>query len=398
MGFDAPSYTPMDLMLAMGIAWSLSGTFRLFAGARRRAPDTPYAVFVLLVFSFSILDNLFRPGDIRGVLPYGFYTLSRLSYYLVGPALWMYAQSVLKGGYRFRLASLAHFLPFLLWSAYVAFNPVFLLPEPQGPPPAEAFGSGSNPLLPTVPLLRNVTMNLLNLGYSGALIVRMHRHAREVPEFYSRKDLFTTLSWLLYLLYFYVVLFSANSVISLFPYPPGSLLRAFVESVRYGPSVLFVFFFAHFSFDQRPLTESGGAAEEEAREGGKYAKSGMLDSEISTLYAELESRMEKEKPYLDPDLNLASLAKRLGISRHQLSETINSRGGTKFYGYVNRFRLMEFKRAVDERKYPDMTILGIAFECGFRSSSAFYALFEKTFGLTPSKYMESLRRRSEQAS
>jgi AraC-like DNA-binding protein len=41
---------------------------------------------------------------------------------------------------------------------------------------------------------------------------------------------------------------------------------------------------------------------------------------------------------------------------------------------------------LDDKKYNNLTILGIAFDCGFNSKSTFNSVFKQFTGLTPSGY------------
>lgn len=41
-----------------------------------------------------------------------------------------------------------------------------------------------------------------------------------------------------------------------------------------------------------------------------------------------------------------------------------------------------------------MSLLGLAFECGFNSKSTFNAVFKEVTGLTPSMYAESIKNSS----
>ena len=60
-----------------------------------------------------------------------------------------------------------------------------------------------------------------------------------------------------------------------------------------------------------------------------------------------------------------------------------------FFDYINQYRVQEFKAAVTDPKNKNYSLLGIAFECGFNSKSAFNRMFKKSTGLTPSQFKES---------
>ena len=108
------------------------------------------------------------------------------------------------------------------------------------------------------------------------------------------------------------------------------------------------------------------------------------------LLDRLLTYMDQSKPYYDSELTLTALAEQVGISRNALSEIINSGTGGNFYDFVNKYRVEEVKRLLQNPKYKDYTILAIAFEAGFPSKSTFNSIFKKCTGLTPSEYRNRL--------
>ncbi|MEW8586629.1 MAG: AraC family transcriptional regulator, partial [Candidatus Thiodiazotropha sp.] len=132
--------------------------------------------------------------------------------------------------------------------------------------------------------------------------------------------------------------------------------------------------------DSDPQTEP--AQEQEKR---KYEKSALDGETSSLLFADLQSHMAKEKPYLDSKLNLAQLAAQLRISSNYLSQVINERAGQHFFDFVNRYRVEEAKSALAGREERG-NILAIALDAGFNSKSAFYTAFKRHTGQTPTQY------------
>jgi AraC-like DNA-binding protein len=62
---------------------------------------------------------------------------------------------------------------------------------------------------------------------------------------------------------------------------------------------------------------------------------------------------------------------------------------------VNLYRVDAFKKRIQEPGVEKLTLLGLAYECGFNSKSTFNEVFKKTTGQTPSQYVKSLKKRSE---
>jgi AraC-like DNA-binding protein len=62
---------------------------------------------------------------------------------------------------------------------------------------------------------------------------------------------------------------------------------------------------------------------------------------------------------------------------------------------VNSYRIEAFKELVAQPENKKLTLLGLAFECGFNSKSTFNDVFKKSTGKTPSQYAKQLKNKSE---
>jgi AraC-like DNA-binding protein len=114
----------------------------------------------------------------------------------------------------------------------------------------------------------------------------------------------------------------------------------------------------------------------------------LSEEKLNTLKAVLLEKMQAEKPYLDPELNLPSLARQMDLSVHEMSELINLGFGENFAQFVNRHRLEESKRLLLSEKHAHLSMVGIAFEAGFNSKTAFNTAFKKMVGVSPTEYRE----------
>lgn len=121
----------------------------------------------------------------------------------------------------------------------------------------------------------------------------------------------------------------------------------------------------------------------------RYAKSGISPVQLKSMAATLNHVMEQDQPYLDEDLNLNALAEKCKMTPVQLSQVINQHFLLNFYDLVNQFRVEEAKRRLDSAKFGHLSLLGIAYDCGFKSKSSFNRHFKKITGLSPSEYRKS---------
>lgn len=99
---------------------------------------------------------------------------------------------------------------------------------------------------------------------------------------------------------------------------------------------------------------------------------------------------EDEKIYLDPDLSIDKLSALTGVGRHQLSEFINKKKEQSFPSFVNEFRLNHAKRQLLNT---DQNISEIAYASGFNSISAFNTQFKKGIGITPTVFRKTYKKK-----
>ncbi len=122
----------------------------------------------------------------------------------------------------------------------------------------------------------------------------------------------------------------------------------------------------------------------------KYKQS-LLDEALLERYREkLEKLMKQQKPYLDPNLSLRSLAAMMDIPPNHLSQLLNEGFSKNFSEFVNDFRLEAFKEKVADPAKRNMTILALALESGFNSNTVFNTYFKKVMGMTPREYWKKI--------
>jgi len=96
--------------------------------------------------------------------------------------------------------------------------------------------------------------------------------------------------------------------------------------------------------------------------------------------------MTKEKPFLNGNLSLVSLAASLNANPKVLSYVINEHMHKNFNDYINDWRIEEVKIRLNDKAYGHLKMISIAFDCGFNSKSTFNLAFKKATGLSPSGY------------
>jgi len=116
-----------------------------------------------------------------------------------------------------------------------------------------------------------------------------------------------------------------------------------------------------------------------------------LSDKTEEHYQNLLQLIEKEKLYLDAQLSMDLLSKKLGLSSSYLSKIINQKEEKNFYDFINAYRVSEVKANLVHPNYSHYSILGIGLEAGFKSKSTFNAVFKRMTGMTPSNYKKTLK-------
>lgn len=103
----------------------------------------------------------------------------------------------------------------------------------------------------------------------------------------------------------------------------------------------------------------------------------------------LKTLMTEDKPYLNTELTLQDLADKINIPKHQLTALFNIYMGVNFFEFVNEYRIEEAKKRLIDEEYEPLTIIAVAYDCGFNSKSTFNTLFKEMVGKTPSQYRKN---------
>jgi AraC-like DNA-binding protein len=118
----------------------------------------------------------------------------------------------------------------------------------------------------------------------------------------------------------------------------------------------------------------------------RYEKSGLSAAGQKDLLANLTNAMEGDRAFLDSHLSLPDLAAKLGCSINHLSQAINEGHGVSFFDFINRYRVQEATNILVREERAAPSILDVALEVGFNSTSTFYSAFKKTTGQTPAQF------------
>jgi AraC-like DNA-binding protein len=112
-------------------------------------------------------------------------------------------------------------------------------------------------------------------------------------------------------------------------------------------------------------------------------KSRISNINETELTKKIQNLLENEKIFLDENLTLRKLAKRLQIREDQVSYLINHNFKVTFTTLLKIYRINEAKILLKKK---DTNILNIAYSVGFQSKSNFNSIFKSFTKMTPSEF------------
>jgi len=303
---------------------------------------------------------------------------------LQGPFLYSYILTLVSGRRYVQKKDLLHLVPFIAFNLYILIASFSAgLAEKLN---IETIGPGYNaPLLFMFFLITTAISGpayfLLTIKLFKKLDINIFNNFSNSAEI----DLY----WIRKLVLVFGIVWTALISITVIHHVFHLFSMAFCTDGLFLSLSIFVILIGYFGIKQKIIysTEEIVVPEDIPKIKIKYSGSKLSDPEAKQLSEQLKNYLESSKSYLNPDLTLSQLATETGMSSHLLSQVINEQFYLNFFDFVNQYRVEEFKKRIGDSSYKHFSILGIAFECGFNSKSAFNRVFKKTTGLTPSQFI-----------
>ena len=147
--------------------------------------------------------------------------------------------------------------------------------------------------------------------------------------------------------------------------------------------------------DYRAIVADGAVSLDEQEEvlkvrqpKSKAAKAVQTDGS-QAFYVKMDARVNKERPFTDPDFNQQSLAEFMGVDVETFCQLVSRyKDPERTLDYINSLRAEYAAKIFMERS--DYPMDEMASKCGFNSSAAFNSAFKFAFGITPTDYLHSM--------
>ncbi len=108
------------------------------------------------------------------------------------------------------------------------------------------------------------------------------------------------------------------------------------------------------------------------------------------LAKKIKEYLRREKPFLNPDFELADLATALEVNPKQVSFACKNVLNIKFTDLRAQLRVEHAKELLKKGLTGTLTIDAIGVASGFKSRSTYYDAFKAETGMTPSQYLEKI--------
>lgn len=125
-----------------------------------------------------------------------------------------------------------------------------------------------------------------------------------------------------------------------------------------------------------------------------YENNKISEQDAKEIISGLNNLMEQERLFLNANLTLPVVAKRLGITPQRLSQILNDNVGTSFSTYLNTHRIENAKTMLSQSKPMKMDVL--AELSGFNTQSTFYKAFKEIAKTTPAKYRTQFKSQNDE--
>ena len=115
----------------------------------------------------------------------------------------------------------------------------------------------------------------------------------------------------------------------------------------------------------------------------------LTENEKQEIKAAIENYFSDSKIYLDPNLKLEQLAKKIHIPMRKISMVINEIFGTNFNHFISEYRISEAKKIISNHP-KNVVLANIYTNVGFNSRSSFNRVFKEITGISPTDFIKEL--------
>ena len=112
-------------------------------------------------------------------------------------------------------------------------------------------------------------------------------------------------------------------------------------------------------------------------------------SEEQSFFVKMDARVNKEKPFTDPDFDQEALVKFMEVTLETFCQLVpRYTDPDRTLDYINSLRAEYAAKILMD--HSDSPMEEIACKCGFRNTAAYISAFKFAFGITPADYLNGI--------
>ena len=120
----------------------------------------------------------------------------------------------------------------------------------------------------------------------------------------------------------------------------------------------------------------------------KKDKKVQKDEELS-FFVKMDARVNKERPFTDPNFDHDALVKFMGVSNETFCKLVpRYKDPDRTLDYINSLRAEYAAKILMEQS--EYSTDDIASKCGFKNTAAYLSAFKFAFGITPTDFLNSM--------
>lgn len=299
---------------------------------------------------------------------------------LHGPVLWCYIKSLTDQHFRFKSLYLLHSLPFIT-VCFLLYLSIYRLPVADKIILESTESFMHQPIFPLIVTIIGITNQVYFIW--GLRLISIYR--KQLKTYFSRIEAHD-LKWLQFLFSLSIVFYVSISLLYALTYLFGFMSYSLLQLVGFSFAAIFILILGFYGHRQGNLFASAPIALDLKQSAQIPFNERVADAAEETFIRHLLQYMNDSKPFLNPELTLSALSSELNVSPEYLSTILNGRLNRNFFDFVNHYRIEEFKIRVRDPKNKALTLISIAFDCGFNSKATFNRVFKQVTGVTPSSF------------
>ena len=210
--------------------------------------------------------------------------------------------------------------------------------------------------------------------------------------------------WFLYTYFIYLILLFLPPIATFFSGFSGKKSESPVTLIYISSQLIFFLFFLSqpkllFSKKKMDFPEQEKTSPQETVTYSPKAEKKQLvlnqnpdlDKETEEILNQINTFMEKERPFLNFEFDQKDLSEKLNLSGYQIRNTLKNSYSLSFSDFVN-FKRIQFliNELENQSKWRNYTMMALANSIGFKSTNSLYLAFKKFVNTTPKDYINEL--------